>query len=54
LNLHDIVQVQAKLRELSAAATDLPFVVQPARLVLVAAHRDVAEDDVAVAATGAR
>lgn len=47
-HIHDVVQVQVQLRESPAGGADVPFVVRPAGLVLVAAHRYVAEEDVAV------
>jgi hypothetical protein len=50
LHFHDVVDVQAEVRERLGRAADLAFVVRPLRPVLEAAHRDVTEDDVAVTA----
>lgn len=50
LDLDYVVRVQAEVGEHLGGAADVAFVVGPPRLVLVAADRDVAEDDVAVLA----
>ncbi len=48
LNVDDVVQVHLHVRERTAGGADVAFVVRPAGLVLVAAHRYVAEEDMAV------
>ncbi|MFC7900239.1 hypothetical protein ACFUV1_08790 [Streptomyces griseoincarnatus] len=50
LHLHDVVDVQAEVRERLGGAADVAFVVRPLRLVLVAAQSDVADDDMVVTA----
>ncbi|WP_169788667.1 hypothetical protein [Streptomyces avermitilis] len=48
LHVDGVVQVEVQLRECPVGRADVAFVVCPAGLVLVAAHRYVAEEDVAV------
>lgn len=48
LHIDDIVPIQVQLHERPAGGADVPLVVGPARLVLVAADRYIAEEDMAV------